>query len=154
MKKRTPVTSSASNRRGDLGGSRLLSGMLIGFCCSSAAFLAISPVILKPARSPPIIIEKKVVEEKIVYAGVTVVPPGSSRPVKKLYTERIEPVLAVVSSEKRLMAMGTPAIRPKVRLARSNDSCKPGRTRNAQGQCGRWTVPNRPAIVYVEDDSR
>jgi len=132
------------------GDSRLLSGALIGFCLSSVGFLALYPFVSKPSQVPPIIVEKTIAEEKIVYAGVTVVPPGGSRRVKKLYTARIEPVLAAISREKRALETQQPVAQMKVRPARGPDSCKPGRTRNAKGLCGRWTTLKASKTVTVK----
>ena len=40
----------------------------------------------RPAQLPPIVIEKNVTEDKVVYIGVTTIPPGEGKPRKKLFT--------------------------------------------------------------------
>ncbi|MBC8036517.1 MAG: hypothetical protein H7X89_04805 [Rhizobiales bacterium] len=111
----------------------LLWGIALGFCCSSAAFLALWPAISTLSQAPPI--------TTIAEEGGTVIPQGGSRPTQKLYTDRIEPdtdkiepAMAAVSQEKR--ALGTQE-RLTGRKARPR-GCQPGRTRNNLGQCGRW----------------
>ena len=125
----------------------MLSGMLLGVFCSSAGFLA-WPTVSKPSRVSSIIIENTIAGEKIVQAGVTVVTPGGSRPVKKLYTDRIEPVLSVISQERRALETPKRVIQP----AGETDGCKPGRTQNAKGQCGRWPFKGIPRVSPAQKE--
>ena len=148
MKEQSPVRSSVSHHRPSHGGSRLLPGMLLGFCCSSAVFLALT-VISESLRVPPIIFEETMTGGKFVHTGVTIVPVGNFRPAKKLYTDRIKPVLAVISQENRALATPKRAISP----TGDNDGCKPGRSRNAKGQCVRWPAPSRTKILMLKHES-
>ena len=90
----------------------------------------------QPKQLPPIVIEKKVVEEKIAYYGLTVVPRGFTRQFKKLYTDRIMPAVAETVQGK-IAPERYSAAKPMPVAKRV--PCKPGRHRNAQGLCGRWS---------------
>jgi|GEM_PF-5556108 len=129
--------------------SPLLTGVLIGFCCSSIGFLALWPAIPKPSQVPPITM---IVEAKNIDAGGMVVPQGGSPPIKKLYTDRIAPGLAAISEEKRALASRERSIGPKARPARDNIPCKPGRTRNHEGQCGRWESKAVPVKLQAQKE--
>lgn len=77
---------------------------------------------------------------KVVYLPVTVIPPGGLRPVRKSYTDRI-PLAVEVSTHKKAVEETKPVLQVRAEPRARRLPCKPGRTRNAQGQCGRWGNP-------------
>ena len=136
--KQSSVLAPVSHRPHGSGGSVLLSGVLVGFCSSSVGFLTPWSAVWYRLRIAPTIVENASVAQKNADASGTLAQPVRTPPIKKLYTDRINPTLAEISHEKRALGTPKPIIRLKASPAGNRDRCKPGRTRNNQGQCGRW----------------
>ena len=92
-------------------GSQFLTGILVGLCCSSAGFLATWPSV--PPSHAPRVVERNIVEQKIVYAGLTILPTGGFRPIKKQFHDRIAATQTVTSQQK--LAVEIPKMKPRIK---------------------------------------
>jgi xanthosine utilization system XapX-like protein len=106
--------------------SRPLSVLLVGLCYA---------LLVVPAWWPK--------KPEVIVVGMSEVPKSFSAKYVKLYTDRIEPevapvVLATKKAAETKMVRQLPKATPVNRVAAKRTSCKPGRTRNSKGQCGKW----------------